>query len=464
MDVQLRMQGPAAVWLTGLAIVLTGACGSSAEDSVNGPMPESVAASADDASEPAPSSTPPVVAADGPVIVGEPSATMPQAMVSGEVVLDSGCVRLRSQFGGTLIVVWPAGTAWEADRREVVLADGLRIPVGASFEGGGGYYSAARAGEIMPTIRDRVIACLPDGADEATADQVVLAWPSRLVELDAKGPPPAPTLETSLPPASTDSVGGITRPPGVTVASNATTLDLEAWTFCFANGCADGFPPDPLPSVGADDELEVRFPLEGWGFQADFQRAGDPCARHQYVDLEQTGPTSFVLRPAGPAGTYAVTLFGRGDGDLFVTFEWKTTSDGPLPKPEAQLAVLADHDGRIDSYGVELSITNLARSPTSATASITVTAANGNSLSFDAIHRSSGPECPAVEGSLYWDGPDDQGLAAAALGPAPFTYDVLVTLDGIEHSAAAKWPSDQIPGNEPSVALDFTPALPALGE
>jgi len=326
-------------------------------------------------------------------------------MVNGEVVLDSGCVRLRSEFGGTLIVVWPAGTAWEADRREVVLADGLRIPVGASFEGGGGYYSAATAGEIMPTIRDRVIACLPDGADESTADQVVLAWPSRLVEPDATGPPLPPILETSLPPASTDSVGGITRPPSVSVASNATTLDLEAWTFCFANGCADGFPPDPLPSVGADDELEVRFPLEGWGFQADFQRAGDPCARHQYVDLEQTGPTSFVLRPAGPAGTYAVTLFGRGDGDLFVTFEWKTTSDGPLPKPEAQLAVLADHDGRIDSYGVELGITNLARSPTSATASITVTAANGNSLSFDAIHRSSGPEAPRSKVRCIGTGP-----------------------------------------------------------
>ena len=37
-----------------------------------------------------------------------------------------------------------------------------------------------------------------------------------------------------------------------------------------------------------------------------------------------------------------MTLFGRGNGDLFVTFRWTTPSDGPMPVPEARLAVLAD--------------------------------------------------------------------------------------------------------------------------
>jgi hypothetical protein len=229
----------------------------------------------------------------------------------------------------------------------------------------------------------------------------------------------------------------------------------------FASGCADGFAPDPLPSVGADDILEVEFPLPGWEFEAEFQRADSPCGRRQYLDLERTGPTSFRVKPAGPAGTYAVTLFGRGDGDLVVSFEWTTTTDGPLPMPTARLAVLAEHDGAIDSYGVELDITNMADSPATATATITVTAANGNSLTFDAVPHTSGPKCPAIEGSLSWDGPDDQGLAAATLGPPPFTYDVVVTLDGVEHRATAEWPADQLPDNSPSVALEFTPALPA---
>jgi hypothetical protein len=31
---------------------------------------------------------------------------------------------------------------------------------------------------------------------------------------------------------------------------------------------------------------------------------------------------------------------------------------------EARIALLADHDGRLDSYGVELELSNLAQTPT----------------------------------------------------------------------------------------------------
>jgi hypothetical protein len=239
-------------------------------------------------------------------------------------------------------------------------------------------------------------------------------------------------------------------------------VQLAAWTYCYQTTCADGFPPDPLPSVGSGDQLEVTFPLEGWTFTAAFRRADDPCARTQTVELQRTGPTSFLLDPAGPAGTYAVELFGRGDGDLFVSFGWTTTTDGPMPEPEARLAVLADDDGRIDSYGVELVLSNLDESPSTATATITVTAANGRSLTFDA-QPGEQPQgrCPVIEGLVSWFGPDDQGRASARLGPAPFTYDVVVTLDGVEHRARAVWPDDEIPDLGPSVALDFEPARPA---
>jgi len=165
------------------------------------------------------------------------------------------------------------------------------------------------------------------------------------------------------------------------------------------------------------------------------------------------------VRPAGPADTYDVTLFGRGDGDLFVTFRWTTPQDGPMPVPDARLAVLADHDGEVGSYGVELELSDLrATLPRSARAEITVTAANGETLTFEAIPAKG---CLG-EGSIYWNGPDRAGRQAARLGPAPFRYGVVVVLDGVRYAASAAWPADEIDGNEPSAELIFAPSLPAL--
>ena len=121
----------------------------------------------------------------------------------------------------------------------------------------------------------------------------------------------------------------------------------------------------------------MEFPLSGWSFTASFVPAGKECGRIQEAPLTQTGDGSFVLLPIGHADTYDVTLFGRGNGDLFVTFRWTTPIDGPLPQPEARLAVLAGHDGKTDSYGVELEVSNLARNPEEAVATITVRAETG---------------------------------------------------------------------------------------
>lgn len=248
-------------------------------------------------------------------------------------------------------------------------------------------------------------------------------------------------------------------PPPVTVRFFDRSLDLLAWTYCYGNVCADGSPPADPPDVGDPEQVIVEFPLQGWSFTASFRATGDECAREQAMPLDPTGDGAFVLRPAGHADTYDVTLFGRGDGDLFVTFTWTTPIDGPLPSPEATLAVLAGHDGQIDSYGVELYVTNLARTPRDASATITVQGETGEAVSFDAT-RAKATCLP--EGTVFWDGPDQRGLAAASLGDGPFTYEVELVLDGIRYVAIADWPADQIVGNEPSVALDFAPALPAV--
>jgi hypothetical protein len=247
-------------------------------------------------------------------------------------------------------------------------------------------------------------------------------------------------------------------PPPITVRFFEESVDLDAWTYCFGNGCVDGSPPLKPHDVGGPEEVGVAFPLPGWSFKASFSPAGKQCGRIQTVPLQPAGDGRFVLRPAGFAGTYDVTLSGRGDGDLFTTFRWTTPFDGPLPAPRARLAVLAGLDGEVDSYGVELALTNLAQTPREAAAVITVEADGGETLSFNAkLSRGCHPE-----GTAYWDGPDDQGRAAASLGEGPFEYEVVLVLDGKRYVAQATWPDDEIKGNEPSVRLDFTPDLPGL--
>jgi hypothetical protein len=216
-------------------------------------------------------------------------------------------------------------------------------------------------------------------------------------------------------------------------------------------------PRDP-PDVGTAPWVEVEFPLDGWSFEASFEEVGPACPRRQQVALTQIDDHRYLLEPAGPAATYDVTLFGRGNGDLFVSFRWTTPRDGPMPVPEARLAVLAGRDGAVDSYGVELDLSGLAATPDSASAEVTVTAANGRSLTFETTRAR---WCPGA-GVVSWDGPDSAGQEAAGLGPAPFTYEVVVVLDGVTYRATAIWPTDQIEGNEPSVNLEFSPPLPAL--
>lgn len=249
-------------------------------------------------------------------------------------------------------------------------------------------------------------------------------------------------------------------PPPVTVAFGDDSIELDAWTYCYDTGCVDGAPPRNLPDVGSPEEVTVEFPLDGWRFDAFLEPPGDECGREFRTSLEEIDDGIFLLRPVGYAGTYDVTLMGRGGGDLFVTFTWTTPHDGRLPQPKARLAIVADHDGEPDSYGIELELKDLAATPKQAQATITVTAADGDALTFEA-ERDPRQGC-RPDGMVYWDRPDDEGLQAAALGEAPFTYEVELTLDGERYRATAVWPDDQIEGNEPSVRLEFSPPLPAL--
>ena len=257
---------------------------------------------------------------------------------------------------------------------------------------------------------------------------------------------------------ASESGGRRDGPPPVTIHFDGKSAELEPWTYCYRNGCADGAPPENPVDVGSPEEVVVDYPLEDWTFRASFTPAGQECGRTQFAKLAETENGDFIAQPLGFAGTYDVTLIGRGDGDLFVTFRWTTPFDGPLPKPRAYIGVLDNHDGKVDSYGVDLSISNMAETPERARATITVTSSEGRSITFDATKRRT--RC-MPEGSLYWNGPDEKGLAAAKLGSAPFEYDVVLRLDGKRYRDRATWPDDQIPWLKPYTRLRFRPKLPA---
>jgi hypothetical protein len=215
--------------------------------------------------------------------------------------------------------------------------------------------------------------------------------------------------------------------------------------------------------------VDFWFGVEDWDFQATFTELGEDCPRQYSVPAVRTGDQMFRVDPAGLAGRYRVDLFGRGErGDVIVSFLWTTPTDGPIDQPTAGMALIAAGDDEPTSYGLGLGVGNLAFQPRQASAEVTVTAANGRSMVLD-TQRDDLPAADAhvkdgtcdAEGSVSFDGDDDQALQAAQLGPPPFTYRVRLTLDGKRYVGTAVWPRDEIADSAPNTVLSFDPPLPA---
>ncbi|MEO6714846.1 MAG: hypothetical protein ABIM89_15670, partial [Mycobacteriales bacterium] len=171
----------------------------------------------------------------------------------------------------------------------------------------------------------------------------------------AESPQPAAAASTPAPTAQEEERGyggepEIQRPPAITVRYGDKSVSVEPHTFCYRNACVDGVPPDKPVDIGAAENVTIEFPLDGWSFEATFRAAGKGfCGIGQPATVESTGDHLFALKPAGHAGVYDVTLFGRGEGDVIAAIRWTTTTEGELVKPAARLALLADHDGQVDS-------------------------------------------------------------------------------------------------------------------
>jgi hypothetical protein len=247
--------------------------------------------------------------------------------------------------------------------------------------------------------------------------------------------------------------------PPVTLHLSTRTVTLDPWAYCYDTACVDGIQPEHPEEVGSPDLVRFSFPEPGWTFEARFTEVGSDCPRTITVPATSTGPKTFELEPAGPAGTWDVDLFGRGDGgDVITTFRWRTPRAGTLPEPDAYLGIVSTTGGDTHVYAPELAINDLASTPENATAVITVTAADGASRTLPELRPTRG--CTSV-GNLFFNGPDDMRAGLADLGPLPYTYTVDLTMDGTTYTGAAVYPDDEIEGSEPYASLTFDPPLPA---
>lgn len=248
-------------------------------------------------------------------------------------------------------------------------------------------------------------------------------------------------------------------------------ITLRPWTSCWSgpgdtsgiatNVCSDGAPgkPSELDDVGPLPFIDTWFGMPGWDFTATFVQLGTSCPHRWDVPLEHIGAQTFRLTPGGPAGRYQVDLFGQGpQGDEALSFVWTTTSAGPVNQPAGKLALVTDEDDRLTSYGVELGIRHLGSTSRHASAVVEATAANGRSHS---VRLAPEPSTGCHDAGSLFLTDTEGGREFARLGPAPFRYAVVLTLDGQEYVGTAVWPRDEIKDEAPYTRLVWSPALPA---
>lgn len=240
--------------------------------------------------------------------------------------------------------------------------------------------------------------------------------------------------------------------PVFTVQGQGDPIELSAWTFCTKGMCADGMPPDTPPSVGRPAAVAVRFSEPRWTLTAGFSAPDEDCTREFAVPLTPTDNGDWMLQPAGPAGTYDVTLRANGEpGDAVATFTWTTPVRGTIPAPQAEL--LTDF--------LELHVRNLDRTPERGRATVTITAADGKVTTVrpEAERLEAGARCSDTGLINFYAGES----ASRDFGPEPLRYDVRLELDGRRYRAEAIAPDDveQRDGHA-QVALTFDPSLPGF--
>ncbi len=255
----------------------------------------------------------------------------------------------------------------------------------------------------------------------------------------------ADTSATSL--VSSDATVERDHPPDLVVVAGDDQLTLTAFSYCWSTesaeqrqvACADGAPPDPLSSITLADtaDLAIVFPLP-WNIQAQFLPDGEYCNGALVVDAD---PAGAPIKPPGPAGTYRVDLFGRGDqGDASWAFELVTTTSGEPPPPYAQVFWYPSGSDLEADASFSVLVGNIATQPASVTGSVAVTAGNGASKQYDLTAEQTS-NC--WEGTVSLDAGTDFTGDVLSLGPSPYDVTVSATIDGAGIiSDPVRWPDD----------------------
>lgn len=249
---------------------------------------------------------------------------------------------------------------------------------------------------------------------------------------------PTPTLIDRPDPTYTWS----DTPSRVVLRTPERDIRLTTWLGCW-NGprgnldCVEeaAGPVAGLPDVGSPETLDFWFGVKGWTFDATFTELGTDCPRSEDTKTVSTRDHWFRLKPAGFAGDYQVDLTGYGPHSEFkgvpttMSFVWHTPVDGPVDQPKA----------RVSDASLELS--DLGFHPTSATAQVRITDANGETTTRQ-LPSINNDDCGLdAQGGLYFEG-DFIDPAIPALGPGPYRYRVRLTLDGETYVGTATSKAD----------------------
>jgi hypothetical protein len=164
--------------------------------------------------------------------------------------------------------------------------------------------------------------------------------------------------------------------------------------------------------VGQPGEVIVEFPLSEWSFNAFFQsgrrgmwpNTADASGAHRRPGISPAA--------GGIRGYLRRNPLRQGNGSLSTTSGGQRRPAVHFPNPKLVSPCSPTLTATSTVMASELGVTNLARTPRRALATITVEANSGDTLSFKA--ERAGRRC-FPEGTVYWDGPDRKGLAGAEL-------------------------------------------------
>lgn len=261
----------------------------------------------------------------------------------------------------------------------------------------------------------------------------------------------------------------LSAPPPIRLVLADDEVELFQGSYCWDSAevsvCSDGMGPTEADLVDAGGtssvEVVVDVPLDSLEVELS-PLPGGRCAPSYDAEAVALGEGHYRIDPAGPGGRYQVSLWGRApQGEVPGYFQWRMPA-GPAPEPQARLSIVWEPHGELEGQGFLFRVEGLPPQAYDATASVTATASNGESMTFDAGEPDD--TCPRGGTLAFAERGTDVSDQVALLGPAPFDYAVDLTLDGEVFHGSGRYPEevDSDPGddNPAPVLLTWDPPLP----